>query len=66
LRERAVRTVAEVRSRHDTEWAATRAVDELLGVGTTENAHKWVGQAEIDDSGVSPGGDAGNQPSSDR
>jgi hypothetical protein len=46
--------------------AATRAVAELLRVGTTENAHKWVGQAEIDDSGVSPGGDAGNQPSSDR
>jgi transposase len=66
LRERAVRTVAEVRSQHDTEWAATRAVAELLGVGTTENARKWVRQAGIDDLGVSPGGDAGNQPSSDR
>jgi transposase len=49
LRERAVRTVAEGRSQHDTEWAATRAVAELLGVGTTENARKWVRQAEIDD-----------------
>ena len=66
LRERAVRMVAEIRSQHDPEWAAMRAVAELLGVGTTENARKWVRQAEIDDSGVSPGGGAGNQPSPDR
>jgi transposase len=64
LRERAVRTVAEVRSQHDTEWAATRAVAELLGVSTTENVRKWVCQHEIDESAVSPGGGAGNQPSS--
>ena len=35
LRERAVRMVAEVRGQHETEWAAMRAVSELLGVSTT-------------------------------
>ena len=54
LRERAVRMVAEVRGQHDTEWAAIRAVSELLGVGTTETVRKWVRQAEIDD-GSRPG-----------
>ena len=49
LRERAVRMVAEVRGQHETEWAAMRAVSELLGVGTTETVRKWVRQAEIDD-----------------
>lgn len=48
LRERAVRMVAEVRASHDTEWAAMRAVSELLGIGTTETVRKWVRQAEID------------------
>ena len=33
LRERAVRMVAEVRGQHETEWAAMRAVSELLGAG---------------------------------
>src|SRR6476646_2858988 len=54
LRERAVRMVAEVRGQHETEWAAMRAVAELLGVGTTETVREWVGQAEIDD-GSRPG-----------
>lgn len=41
--------VAEVRASHATEWAAMRAVSELLGIGTTETVRKWVRQAEIDD-----------------
>ena len=48
LRERAVRMVAEVRGQHETEWAAMRAVSELLGIGTTETVRKWVRQAEVD------------------
>ena len=36
LRERAVRMVAEVRSDHDSEWAAMEHVARLLGVGSTE------------------------------
>ncbi len=54
LRERAVRMVAEVREQHDTEWAAMRAVSELLGVGTTETVRKWVREAQID-AGSRPG-----------
>lgn len=49
LQERAVRMVAEIREQHETEWAAMRAVSELLGVGTAETVRKWVRQAEIDD-----------------
>ncbi len=57
--------VAEVRSQRDTERRGARG-GQMLGVGTTENARKWLRQAEIDDSGVSRGGGVGNQPSSDR
>ena len=48
LRERAVRMVGEVRSEHESEWAAMSRVAELLGVGTAETVRKWVRQAEVD------------------
>ena len=49
LRERAVRMVGEVRSDHESEWAAMTRVAELLGVGTPEAVRKWCRQAEVDD-----------------
>lgn len=48
LRERAVRMVAEVRSDHDSEWAAMEHVARLLGVGSTETIRHWVRRAEVD------------------
>lgn len=48
LKERAVRMVGEVRSEHDSEWAAMARVSELLGVGTPETVRKWVRLAEVD------------------
>lgn len=54
LRERAVRMVAEVRSDHDSEWAAMEHVARLLGVGSTETIRHWVRRAEID-GGSRPG-----------
>ncbi|WP_373864846.1 IS3 family transposase [Nocardia pseudovaccinii] len=38
----------EVRDQHESEWAAMRAIAELLGVGTPETIRKWVRQGQID------------------
>ena len=48
LRDRAVRMVAEVRSDHDSQWAAMETVAKLLGVGSTETIRTWVRRAEVD------------------
>jgi transposase len=48
LRERAVRMVAEIRSDHESEWAAMTKVAQLLGVGTPETVRKWCRRAEVD------------------
>lgn len=54
LRERAVRMFVEIRDQHESEWAAMKAVADLLGVGTPETVRKWVRQGQID-TGVRPG-----------
>lgn len=54
LRERAVRMVSEIRSDHESEWAAMTQVAQLLGVGTPETVRKWCRQAEVD-AGTRPG-----------
>ena len=48
LRERAVRMVGEIRSDHESEWAAMTQVAQLLGVGTPETVRKWCRRAEVD------------------
>ena len=48
LRERAVRMVGEIRSDHESEWAAMTRVAQLLGVKTPETVRQWVRQGEVD------------------
>lgn len=48
LRERAVRMVTEIRSDHESEWAAMTQVSQLLGIGTPETVRKWCRQAQVD------------------
>jgi len=54
LRERAVRMVAEIRSDHESEWAAIGKVAQLLGVTSAETVRQWVRRAEVD-AGARPG-----------
>ncbi len=54
LRERAVRMVIDHRDDYESEWAAMRAIAEMLGIATSETLRKWVRQEEVDD-GARPG-----------
>ena len=40
--------VTEIRSDHESDWAAMTQVAKLLGVGTPETIRKWCRQAEVD------------------
>ena len=54
LRARAVRMVGEIRSDHESEWAAITQVAQLLGVCAPETVRKWCRQSEVD-AGKRPG-----------
>ncbi|WP_368858170.1 transposase [Nocardia noduli] len=54
LRERPVRMVAEVRSRHPSEWAAIASVASKLGIGSAETLRNWIRKDQID-AGQGPG-----------
>ncbi|WRZ36764.1 hypothetical protein OG915_46645 [Streptomyces sp. NBC_00151] len=49
-----MRMVAEVRPDYDTEGTARKAVNQKLGIGTTETLRKWARQGQID-AGARPG-----------
>lgn len=54
LRERAVRTVAEIQHEHTSEWAAIESVAGKLGIGTAQTLHIWIRKAQTD-TGQRPG-----------
>ena len=49
-----MRMVAEIRSDHESEWAAIGKVAQLLGVTSAETVRQWVRRAEVD-AGARPG-----------
>lgn len=54
LKKRAVRTFEEIRTEHESEWAAMARVAELLGVTTPETVRNLVRRAQVD-AGARPG-----------
>ncbi len=50
VRERAIRMVAEHRDEYTSQWAAIKAISEMLGI-STEALRKWIIQNRIDGGG---------------